>query len=136
MFEDYVFGKIFISQKQILRHDKINYDIFKDQLLVMRDGKEFTVSMNMITRFILVDVNEDSLYFTKLLGLDGKIGFFQKLNENGKLLKEFKNRKSFLEFFPEKESELEQFIKREKIDFKNATDLLRLFQYLDQLLTV
>src|SRR5687767_4377949 len=55
MFEDYVFGKIYMSKQQIVRHDKINYDIYEDELLVMRDGKEFTVSMNMVTRFILVD---------------------------------------------------------------------------------
>ena len=55
--------------------------------------------------------------------------------ERGKPLKELRNKKIFLEQFPEHEDALAKFVKKEKIDFKDENDLRQLFGYLNELLS-
>ncbi|WP_254169539.1 hypothetical protein [Chryseosolibacter histidini] len=55
------------------------------------------------------------------------------IHQKGKKLIEFKNRKTFLENFPEHEEKLETFIKQEKTDFKDEADLRKLFLYLNEI---
>jgi hypothetical protein len=46
--------------------------------------------------------------------------------------REFKNKKTFLELFPNEEVQLNKFIKEKKIDFKKEQDLISLVTYLDK----
>ncbi len=49
-------------------------------------------------------------------------------------MKRFKpTKKDFLELFSTKASEIETFIKKEKIDFKNNSDLIKIFEYYSSL---
>jgi len=173
--ENFVSGKIQMSKGQLVKHERINYDAYNDELVVlMKDDREAVVNTLMVINFVL-NVGADTLHFSRLLRPDGKIGFFLKMSNSGNILfykrvyktlaepsykgaysvgrdyaefvpeqkyfflekgwqlKEFKNRKSFVEQFPDHEEALESFIKKEKIDFKNDDDLRRLFKYLNEI---
>jgi hypothetical protein len=174
LLEDYVPGKIRMFKGPVVNYDKVNYDAYGDELLVLRDNNETIVTATMVRHFVL-SVNGDTAHFARLAGPEGKLGFFQKMidgrkvgfykkiykelkepdykgaysqgreysefisrhkyfvHEKGKKLSEFKNRKTFLQHFPEQEKALEDFIRREKIDFKEEADLKKLFLYLNEI---
>jgi hypothetical protein len=52
---------------------------------------------------------------------------------NGEEFAEFKTKKQLLQYFPDEKAELETFIKQENIDFKNDTDLVKLFGKISEL---
>jgi hypothetical protein len=170
----YVPGKIRMLKGPVYKHERLNYDAFQDELLVMRSGFESVLPIANVKNFVL-ETPSDTLHFINLLGPDGKSGFYQKIiadgmymlyiknykdliepnyqgaysagrnyselvpakkyfiQEAGKPLKEFKNRKTFLQQFPNQSEKLEEFIKREKIDFKTEEDLKKLFSYLNEI---
>jgi hypothetical protein len=172
LLENFVPGKIRMTMGKWVNHDQVNYDAYNDELLVLRDGKEMVVTMQMVNHFVL-DTQTDTLHFQRLPGSDGKAGFFQKVTNTEKVVlykkisktllepnfkgaysagrdyaefvqaakyfvwqkgnppREFKNKKSFLKYFPDNKP-LAQFIKTEKIDFKNEADLKRIFNYLEE----
>lgn len=176
LLEEYVPGRIQMSKGQVVNHNQMNYDAYNDELLVIRNNQETVVTAAMVNHFVL-SADGDTLHFTRFVGPDGKIGFFQKMGGSGskagfykkcykelrepdykgaysqgrnyaefipaykyfvhvkgKKLTEFKNRKTFLQHFPEQEQALEDFIGREDIDFKDESDLNRLFTYLNETL--
>lgn len=83
--ENYVPGIIFMSKGQVVKHDKINYDAFNDELVVFYEGKEAGVNKLMVNSFLLI-TGIDSLYFDRVLGPDNKVGFFQRLNNEKKVI--------------------------------------------------
>jgi hypothetical protein len=174
LLQEWAPGKITMTRGQVFSHDKINYDAFNGELIVLRDDREAVVNVNMVKDFVL-NVGADTLHFTRLPGADGKLAFFQKLVPDakvglykkvykilvepdykgaystgrnyaefiseekffcvvpGKGMKELKSKKNLLEEFPDHKDALNQFIKKEKIDFKNQNDLKNLFVYLNKL---
>lgn len=85
LLENYVPGMVIMSNSQYFKHDKVNYDALNDQLVVIQDGKEAGVNIVMVKNFVLT-TKDDSLHFTKLLGPDNKMGYFQKLNDGKKVI--------------------------------------------------
>jgi hypothetical protein len=173
LFEQYVPGKLYMSQGQVIELEVVNYDAFSDELLVKRGGKEMVVSTPMVRRFVLQQDDGDTLCFVRMARPDGKDGFYQKLAAYpnvgvykriyktvsqpptdqyipdrsyaeikrreqlvliGKAipLTEFKNKKTLLSHFPQHQSAIEKYIKEEKIDFKDDSDLRKLFYFIDQ----
>lgn len=55
------------------------------------------------------------------------------LVKNGKIERIKNSKKDFLAIFSDKANEIDAFIKKEKIDFKNNADLVKVFQYYDSL---
>jgi hypothetical protein len=176
LFEEYVRGTIVFSEGQVIRHDKMNYDAYNSDLLVIKDGKEMVVAARMVKHFILMMPDEeDSLIFTRLITDDNKLGFYEVLANHknatlykkhfkilqgptytgaystgqnhselvdakkfmmwcsGKQLAELKTKKQLFEYLPEYKSQLQEFVKAEKIDFKNEADLIKLFGKVNEL---
>ena len=79
LFEEYVPGKLYMSQGQVLELEVVNYDAFSGELLVKKGGKEMVVSTPMVRRFVLQKEDGDTLCFVRMTGSDGKDGFYQKL---------------------------------------------------------
>ena len=49
-------------------------------------------------------------------------------------MKRFKpSKKDFMEIFADKSSEIDIFLKKEKVDFKNNADLVKVFEYYSSL---
>jgi hypothetical protein len=174
LLEEYVPGKITMSKGRVVNHNQVNYDAYNDELLVLRDNQETIVTASLVKHFVLW-VNGDTAHFTRFVGPEGKMGFFQKMGGGskagfykkvykelrepdykgaysqgrqyaefipahkyfvhlkGKKLTEFRNRKTFLQHFQEHEKALEDFIKREDIDFKDEADLKKLFSFLNEM---
>jgi hypothetical protein len=80
LFGEYVPGKIILSDGQVFRHSKMNYDAYNSDLLVIKDGKEMVVSIRNVKDFVLMTSDEeDSLIFTRLLTDENKLGFYEVL---------------------------------------------------------
>ena len=61
---------------------------------------------------------------------DNKIYYVFKAGK----MKRFKpSKKDFMEIFPDKSSEIDVFLKKEKVDFKNNADLVKVFEYYSSL---
>lgn len=79
LFDNYIEGVIYMSMGKMIKHNQVNYDAYKGDLLIKREGKEFVVTMNQVRRFVLINDEGDSLKFTKQIGPDAKVGFYQEL---------------------------------------------------------
>jgi hypothetical protein len=176
LFENYMPGRIILTDGQVVYHHQVNYDAYNSDLLVMKEGQEMVVSIKLVKHFILQPIDgTDTLYFTRLTTDENKLGYYQVLANHknatlykkhyktlqeptytgaystgqtnselidnkkyvawstGKQLTEFKTKKQLLQYLPEYKSDLEKFIKQEKIDFKIEADLIKLFGEIDRL---
>jgi hypothetical protein len=173
LLENYVSGRIIMLSGMKVKHDKVNFDSYNNELMVIQNGIESVVSMALVSHFILEPTSTDTVFFEKMHDVDGKTRFFQTLYAGntlsfvkkhfkeliepnntgaysagrayaelvpdqtyflkiGKELKPFKNKKTFLQQLPRNQQSAEQFIKNEKIDFKNEQSVMRLVEFLDK----
>jgi hypothetical protein len=172
LLENYVPGRIVMSSGMKVKHDKVNFDSYNNELMVIQNGIESVVSMALVSHFILEPNSNDTVFFEKAQDLDRKTRFFQRLYAGknlsfvkkhfkeliepnntgaysagrayaelvpeqtyflkiGKELKPFKNKKTFLQQLPADRDSAEQFIKTQKVDFKNEQSVMRLVEFLD-----
>jgi hypothetical protein len=85
LLENWVPGTITMNKGQVLNHDKVNYDAYNGELIILRNNQEAVVSLMMVQSFVLKHV-DDTLHFARLLGVEGKPGFFQKVTAHGKVV--------------------------------------------------
>jgi hypothetical protein len=173
LLENYVPARIIMLSGMKVKHDKVNFDSYNNELMVIQNGIESVVSMALVSHFILEPTSPDTLFFEKVEDVDAKTRFFQRLYAGknlsfvkkhfkeliapnntgaysagreyaelvpeqtyflkiGKELKPFKNKKTFLQQLPGNHENAEQFIKNEKVDFKNEQSIMRLVEFLDK----
>jgi hypothetical protein len=173
LLENYVPARIIMLSGMKVKHDKVNFDSYNNELMVIQNGIESVVSMTLVSHFILEPTSADSVFFEKVQDIDGRIRFFQRIYSGrnlsfvkkhfkelvepnntgaysagrqyaelvpeetyflkiGKELKVFKNKKTFLQQLPGNQESAEQFIKSEKVDFKNDQSIMRLVEFLDK----
>ena len=83
LFDDYVPGKIFVNHGRDLVLDNVNYDVYRDKLVVWRDGVEVLVNTAAVKGFSLEGAGGE-LEFIKVVSGD-KEGFFQSILVTDKL---------------------------------------------------
>jgi hypothetical protein len=138
--ETFLPGKVFMAQGQRFALDKMSYDAFNDELVVLRDNQEMAVTTTKVTGFVLNN-GADTLHFDRVLRPDGKMGFFQRLNASGvirlykrsyKILREPDNKgaynagKDYAEFIPESKYFIQEKDQTFK-EFKTKKSFLQLF---------
>ncbi|GCC50691.1 hypothetical protein SanaruYs_09090 [Chryseotalea sanaruensis] len=74
--KDFVKGRIMMNKEQVVKIDNMNYDVFNDEIFVIRGGKELVVSRDMVHSFVM-DVNGTALTFYKKKSNEGKVGYYQ-----------------------------------------------------------
>lgn len=80
LVKDFVKGRIVMSKDQVLKADNMNYDVFNDEIFVLKSGKELVVSRNTVTSFEM-DVNGVTLTFSKQKNNEGEVGYYQILTQ-------------------------------------------------------
>jgi hypothetical protein len=173
LLENYVPARIIMVSGMKVKHDKVNFDSYNNDLMVIQNGIESIVSMPLVSHFILEPTPTDTLFFEKIQDVDGKTKFFQRLYAGknlsfvkkhfkeliepnntgaysagrqyaelvpdqtyflkiGKELRSFKNKKTFLQQLPGNQEGADEFIKTQKVDFKNEQSVMRLVEFLDK----
>jgi hypothetical protein len=74
--KDFVKGRIMMNKEQVVKIDNMNYDVFNDEIFVIRGGKELVVSRDMVHSFVM-DVNGTPFTFYKKKSKEGKVGYYQ-----------------------------------------------------------
>jgi hypothetical protein len=97
IFENYLPGKIVMSKGQIVVHDKVNYDAYNDELIVIKKDQEVALATLMVNNFSLYSPSCDTLDFVRLIDSKGKIGFFEMLFHGEQMSLVKKHKKILLE---------------------------------------
>ncbi len=80
LVKGFVMGRIKMNKDQIVRADKMNYDVFNDEIFVLKSGKELVVGISVVTSFEM-DVNGTTLLFSKQKNEEGESGYYQVLTQ-------------------------------------------------------
>ncbi|NBP69070.1 MAG: hypothetical protein EBR30_10310 [Cytophagia bacterium] len=80
LVKDFVKGRIKMNKDQVVKADKMNYDVFHDEIFVLKSGKELVVGTSVVTSFEM-DVNGTTMLFSKQKNEDGETGYFQVLTQ-------------------------------------------------------
>jgi hypothetical protein len=79
LLENYVPGRIIMKSGMKVKHDKVNFDSYNNELMVIQNGIESVVSMALVSHFILEPPSSDTVFFEKQQDVDGMTRFFQRL---------------------------------------------------------
>jgi hypothetical protein len=137
---------IYLNGSRFVPFGKVFYETFpgaKATLFIQHRGRLLsppkpaayggTSEVSSSTYITRLDIGADR-YNMKLEG-DLRVkydpAYWVKINEN---LSSFAGEKQFLKLFPEKETELKLFIKKNRIKFDKKEDLVKIFRYLNELL--
>jgi hypothetical protein len=80
LVKDFVKGRIKMNKDQVVKADKMNYDVFHDEIFVLKSGKELVVGVSVVTSFEM-DVNGTTLLFSKQKNEEGETGYYQVLTQ-------------------------------------------------------
>lgn len=80
LVKEFVKGRIKMNKDQVVKADKMNYDVFHDEIFVLKSGKELVVGISVVTSFEM-DVNGTTLIFSKQKNEDGEAGYYQVLTQ-------------------------------------------------------
>jgi hypothetical protein len=80
LVKDFVKGRIKMNKDQVVKADRMNYDVFHDEIFVLKSGKELVVGISVVTSFEM-DVNGTTLLFSKQKNEDGETGYYQVLTQ-------------------------------------------------------
>lgn len=136
---------IFMANRKFVPQEKGFYEVlYKGPVTLFMQHKSYAEFQGYPTGYGARSQTTSPNYVSRIYGAKGtlnlKIPNDYKVVEDSKYwlrynsqMSSFENKKGFLKIFPEKAKDLNQYIEKNKINFKNTEDLKKLISYCNEL---